>query len=232
MLNPDLIAKVAQKLDPLGLNYAFVGGSIVEFLLDRPDLSPMRPTDDLDVIVEVMANRRYSDLEVVLRQAGFEHDMTQGAPRCRWRLDGLIVDVMPTEGSLLGLNTAWFSEALATAKPRRILGVDVPLISAVAFLATKLTAFADRGDGDYYGSHDLEDVITVIDGRAAIVAEIDAAAPELRAYVAARIGELVAEAAFQEALAGHLPSDGASQARLPKLRERLKEISRLRPNPE
>lgn len=44
MVNPDLIAKVAQKLDPLGLNFAFVGGSIVELLLDRPDLSPMRPT--------------------------------------------------------------------------------------------------------------------------------------------------------------------------------------------
>lgn len=227
MLNPVLLAKVAQKLDPLGLNYAFVGGSIVEFLLDRPELTPMRPTDDLDVIVEVMANRRYSDLEVILRQAGFLHDMTQGAPRCRWRLDGLIVDVMPTEGALLGLNTAWFAEALATAKPRRILGVDVPLISAVAFLATKLAAFADRGDGDYYGSYDLEDIITVIDGRASIVAEIAEAAPELRAYVVEGIKTLSAQSAFQEALAGHLPSDGASQARLPMLRKRLYSIAGL-----
>lgn len=227
MLNPELLAKVTQQLDPLGLNYAFVGGSIVEFLLDRPELTPMRPTDDLDVIVEVMANRRYSDLEVILRQAGFQHDMIPGAPLCRWRLDGLIVDVMPTEGALLGLNTAWFAEALATANPRRILGVDVPLISAVAFLATKLTAFADRGDGDYYGSHDLEDIITVIDGRASIVAEITEAAPELRAYVVERIKALSAQPAFQEALAGHLPSDGASQGRLPMLRKRLYNIAGL-----
>lgn len=227
MLNPKLLAEVAQKLDPLGLNYAFVGGSIVEFLLDRPDLTPVRPTDDLDIIVEVMANRRYSDLEVILRQAGFLHDMSQGAPRCRWRLDGVIVDVMPTEGALLGLNTAWFAEALATAQPRRIQGVEVPLISAAAFLATKLAAFADRGDGDYYGSHDLEDIITVINGRAAIVAEIAEAAPELRAYVVGRIKALCAESVFQEALAGHLPSDGASQARLPLLRKRLGAIAAL-----
>jgi predicted nucleotidyltransferase len=221
MLNPELLAKVAKRLDPLGLNYAFVGGSIVEFLLDRPDLTPVRPTDDLDIIVEIMAHRRYSDLEEILRQAGFQHDMTVDAPRCRWRLDGLIVDVMPTEDALLGLNTTWFVEALATAKPRRILGVDVPLISAVAFLATKLAAFADRGDGDYYGSHDLEDIITVIDGRAAIVAEIAEAAPELQAYVVGRMKALGADSAFQDALAGHLPSDGASQARLPMLRKRL-----------
>lgn len=187
----------------------------------------MRPTFDLDIIVEVMANRRYSDLEAILRQAGFEHDMTPGAPRCRWRLDGLIVDVMPTEDALLGINTAWFAEALATAKPRRLLGVDVPMISAVAFLATKLAAFGDRGEGDYYGSHDLEDIITVIDGRGALVAEIDDAAPGLRGYVVAKIKALVVEPAFQEALAGHLPPDDASQNRLPMLRRRLASIGAL-----
>jgi hypothetical protein len=74
-------------------------------------------------------------------------------------------------------------------------------------------------------------MITVIDGRAAIVAEIAAAVPELRTYVVARIGALIAEAAFQEALAGHLPSDGASQARLPKLRERLAAIALLGQKP-
>jgi len=83
MIDSGLLARVAQKLEPLGINYAFVGGSIVEFLVDRPDLSPMRPTDDLDVIVEIMAERRYSDLEALLRQAGFQHDTTQGARRCR-----------------------------------------------------------------------------------------------------------------------------------------------------
>lgn len=227
MLNPELLAKVAQRLDLLGLNYAFVGGSIVEFLLDRPDLTLVRPTDDLDIIVEIMAHRRYSDLEVLLRGAGFLHDMTERAPRCRWRLDELIVDVMPTDDALLGLNTAWFAEALVTARPQRILGVSIPLISAVAFLATKLAAFADRGNGDYYGSHDLEDIITVIDGRATIVSEIAEAAPDLRAYVVGWMKALGSDSAFQEALAGHLPSDTASQARLPMLRKRLGLIAAL-----
>ncbi len=79
MLNPDLIAKVAQKLDPLGLNFAFVGGSIVELLLDRPDLSPMRPTDDLDVIVEVMA--KPTDVIPTWRWAFFIRPRNQGVKR-------------------------------------------------------------------------------------------------------------------------------------------------------
>ena len=227
MINSSLLAKVAQKLDPLGFRYAFVGGSIVEFLVDQPDLSPVRPTDDLDVIVEVMAKRRYSDIEETLRQAGFKHDTSQGAPICRWRLDDLIVDIMPTEGALIGLNTTWFAEALETATPREIFGVKVPLISAVAFIATKLTAFADRGKGDYFGSHDLEDIVAVIDGRASIVEELGSAAPALKVYVADGIKRLNEQSDFQESLAGHLAFDSASQGRLPILRGRLDKIAAL-----
>ena len=42
---------VADRLDQLGIPYAFVGGSIVNLLLDNPTVSPARPTDDVDVIM-------------------------------------------------------------------------------------------------------------------------------------------------------------------------------------
>ena len=90
MINPGVLADVAQKLNSLGLNYAFVGGSIVEFLLDNQGLSPVRPTDDLDIIVEVLTNRRYSDIEHTLRKVGFVHQFARlstrtAAPRLRNR---------------------------------------------------------------------------------------------------------------------------------------------------
>ena len=43
MILPARLTAIAAKLDVLGLNHVFVGGSIVEFLLDNPELSPMRP---------------------------------------------------------------------------------------------------------------------------------------------------------------------------------------------
>lgn len=227
MIHPGVLSDVAKKLDSLGLNYAFVGGSIVEFLLDNPGLTPVRPTDDLDIIVEVLANHRYSDVEQTLRAAGFQHDTSQGAPICRWLLNGIIIDVMPTDGALIGLDTQWFTEALATAQPKMVLGVNVPLISPVAFIATKLAAFAGRGKGDYYGSHDLEDIITVIDGRSEIVAEVASSTPELRGFIAGRIRQFMADDFFQESLDGHLPADNASQRRLPALRNKLKLIAEL-----
>lgn len=145
---PDLVAMraVADRLDGLGLEYAFVGGSIVNLLLDDPAFAPARPTDDVDVILETVTSQRYSTVEEKLRRLGFSHDSREGAPKCRWILGKLTVDIMPTEGTELGLNTAWFKEALATATVRTIARTPLKLISPVAFLATKHVAFLDRGE--------------------------------------------------------------------------------------
>lgn len=227
MILPALLAEISAKLDPLGFKYAFVGGSIVEFLLDHRGLSPVRPTDDLDIIVEIATHRHYADIEQKLRDAGLQHDTSPGAPICRWLHNGIVLDIMPTDGALIGLNTRWFAEALATVRLQTIDNAPVPLISPVAFIATKLAAFADRGAGDYYGSADLEDIIAVIDGRSAIVAELAAAETNLRNFVTAELKTLAQNSDFQESLPGHLPFDPASQRRLPGLREKLRLIGLL-----
>ena len=218
---------VADRLEQAQLDYAFVGGSIVNLLLDHPALSPARPTDDVDVIVETVTSRRHSEVEAVLRRVGFAHDIRENAPRCRWVLDGLTVDIMPTDGADLGLNTVWFKEALGTAKELVVAGTRLRLISPVAFIVTKHVAFCDRGAGDYYASHDLEDFITVVDGREQIVAEVERAPVGLRNYVRDAVRAWLALPAFDEALPGHLPGDRASQQRLPGVRRKLREIAAL-----
>jgi hypothetical protein len=209
-------------MDTVGLRYAFVGGSIVDLLLDIPDLGPSRPTDDVDVIIEITAGERLSAIEEKLRTAGFQHDMRPGSPKCRWCLSAVTVDIMPTDGAELGLNTQWFAEALATAELKTVAHSLFLLISPVAFLATKYVAFRDRGKNrqgqyDYYASHDLEDFMTVIDGRAAIAAEIDQAPAALRRFVIESIRSLLSSPELVEALPGYVELPG--RARL--LREKL-----------
>jgi hypothetical protein len=223
-LDPSVLAVVAEKLDRLGFNYAFIGGAIVGFLLDAPELSPVRPTDDLDIILEIVAARNYSGIEQKLRDVGFAHDTRQGAPMCRWILHGLTIDIMPTDGRFLGLNTDWFAEALASATTKTMGGFRLKIISPVAFIATKLAAFFDRGKGDFFGSHDIEDLMTVIDGRSAIVDEIASASPDWRRFIVSSFRRLNQSDDFQEALSGYLPSDNASQRRLPFLRQKLAAI--------
>jgi len=219
---------IADRLEEAGLDYAFVGGLIVNLLLDHPGLSPARPTDDVDVIVETVTSRRHSEVEAALRRVGFAHDMRENAPQCRWVLGGLAVDIMPTDGALLGLNTAWFKEALGTATDVVVAGTSLRLISPVAFVVTKHVAFCDRGAGDYYASHDVEDLITVVDGREQIAAEVERAPAGLRNYARDAVRGWLALPAFDEALPGHLPGDRASQQRLPGLRRKLQEIAALR----
>lgn len=230
MSQPNLAAMraVADRLEQARLDYAFVGGSIVNLLLDHPALSPARPTDDVDVIVATLTSRRHSEVEAALRRVGFAHDMRENAPQCRWVLGSLTVDIMPTDGALPGLNTAWFKEALLTATDVVVAGTRLRLISPVAFIVTKHVAFCDRGAGDYYASHDLEDIIAVLDGRAQIAAEVERAPAGLRDYVRDAVRAWLALSAFDEALPGHLPGDRASQQRLPGLRRKLQEIAALK----
>jgi hypothetical protein len=107
-------------------------------------------------------------------------------------------------------------------------GHDIRLIAAPVFLATKLEAFDGRGRGDSLSSHDLEDLLAVVDGRVSLLDECRASPAELRDWLAGRFAELLATPAFVEALAGHLPSDAASQARLPELLRTLQQIAGLR----
>jgi hypothetical protein len=99
-------------------------------------------------------------------------------------------------------------------------------VTAPLFLATKLDAFSDRGHGDFLASHDLEDIITVVDGRPELVDEVHGGPPEVREYMRDRLANLLANEAFVTALPGHLPGDAGSQARLPLLLERLRSLER------
>lgn len=76
-------------------------------------------------------------------------------------------------------------------------------------------------------SHDMEDLITVLDGRPEIVSEIRASADDLQGFLSQTFRELLANDAFLEALPGHLSPDRASQARLSLLIKRLRGIAEM-----
>jgi hypothetical protein len=63
--------------------------------------------------------------------------------------------------------------------------LEIRVVTAPYFLATKIEAFKGRGRGDFLASHDLEDLIYVIDGRSTIVEEVQTATPLLREYLRA-----------------------------------------------
>jgi hypothetical protein len=180
------------------------------------------------MIVETSSRQRYYELEAKLRARGFQPDRSEGAPLCRWTIDGITVDVMPTSAEILGFGNIWYPDAISHASEHELEpGLTIRVATAPYFLAMKLEAFAGRGGGDYMTSHDLEDVIALVDGRDSLIVEIQAAAENVREYLSQKISELLATQAFVDALPGHLPGDSASQARLPLVIDRLTRIASL-----
>ena len=53
-------------------------------LVDNPAVMQFRHTKDVDVIVSVVTYAQFAELEERLRQHGFSHDASAGAPICRW----------------------------------------------------------------------------------------------------------------------------------------------------
>ena len=95
------------------------------------------------------------------------------------------------------------------------------------FVATKLEALHGRGSSDVTASHDIEDILTVVDGRPELVSEIGAAEPEVRAFIAGEIRTLLHAPDFVDAVPGFLLPDAASQARRALLEDRLRAIAAL-----
>lgn len=227
--NVVMLDVVAERLGAeLCRNLVFVGGAVAGLLITDPAQPAIRPTEDVDLLAQVVARQEYYLLEEQLRARGFQQDMRPNAPICRWVVAGVTVDVMPTLPDVLGFSNRWYPLATATAWTATLpSGRVIRVISAPAFLATKLEAFAGRGRGDHLFSHDLGDVISVVDGRESLISELRLCDAELRAGIAASVSRLLATRSFLDSLPGHLPGDAASQERLPDLLSKLKDIAGL-----
>lgn len=197
-------------------------------LVDHPELSELRPTKDVDVIVEIVTYIELSALEERLRAADFQHDTSEGAPICRWIVEGCRVDVMPIDSTALGMNSKWFKEALQLSNTVALgRNCSAKVIAPALFIATKLEAFNDRGKGDYYGSHDLEDIITLVDGRSAIVEDISSTIADVRAFIANWFAQMLKHPDFRETLPGHLSGISGSRQRTSIVMQRFEAIAAL-----
>lgn len=204
-----MVLAVAMALGELRHQVTFVGGSAVGFLITNTAFLNVRPTDDVDVVVEVASYGRYQDLLESLRKLGFVHDME--GPLCRLVINGIKVDVMPTDESILNFSNRWYPLAVCKATQLALSeGVSINLVSAPMFVCTKFEAFFDRGKGDYLSSSDIEDIVAILNGRAEFVSECQAEEAEVVVYLRDCFGRLGSDGQFLNALPGILPFEARS----------------------
>ena len=184
-----------------------------------PLADSVRATRDVDAVVNT-SRARFHEIEAQVAQRGFERDVRSDVI-CRWlhSASGVAFDLMPVQPEVLGFTNRWYPYAVETAERVDLgEGARIRLVSAVAFVATKLEAFASRGHGDFLSSHDLEDVLNIVDGREELTGEIADAPIEVREAVAGIFRRLLSNADFVNVFPGLM----AEPARAPLVWARLK----------
>ena len=227
--NLEMVRLVAERLAELLGSVVFVGGSIVDLLITDPAAPQVRSTKDVDIIVEIASRHDYYRLGETLRTLGFKEDLQSAdGPVCRWVVDDIRVDVMPIHDEILGFSNYFFRIAMDTATVQDVQdGLEIRLISAPCFLATKLAAFIDRGGSDYISSSDMEDFVAVLDGRPEIIDEIIKSPPDVKKFIVEQVSILLEDRDFMWALPGHLEFDSESPERVEMFIAKLRAIAAM-----
>lgn len=220
--NLPYLRHIAEALGDLREQLVFVGGAVAGLLVTDPLADSVRATRDVDAVVN--ANRAmFYRIEQAVAQRGFARDV-QSDVICRWihQDSGVLFDLMPVQPEVLGFSNHWYPYAVETAESVELsAGLNIRLVSAVGFIATKLEAFAGRGAGDFLTSHDIEDVLNIVDGREELTDEMANAPPDLRQAVASAFQKLLSDPDFANVLPGLV----AEPERAVLVMQRLKAMS-------
>jgi predicted nucleotidyltransferase len=223
--NIPLLEDVAAKLGGLREQTVLVGGCAVGLLITDAARPPVRATTDVDLVIEIATRGEYYEFSERLRERGFKEVV--GDVMCRWRHGILIVDVMPTKQEILGFSNQWY--AAAVQSPMRATlpsGNDLWVVIPPLFVATKIEAFHGRGNNNFAESHDIEDIVNLVDGRKELVDEIIHSNSTLRDYLRSEMDDFLADG-LTDSLPWHFAPDAANQARIPIVIERLRAIAGL-----
>ncbi len=203
--NIQMLELVAQGLGALKEEVVFVGGTTTAFYVTDPAAPDARPTEDVDCIIEIESRTEYHKLEKELRKLGFKNVVEKNAPVCRWIYRGVRVDVMPTREEIIGFSNRWYPEALKNrVKVSLPSTLEIYVLTLLYFLATKYEAYLGRGKGEPRLSHDIEDIVTVLDGHVEIEKVLAGSEGELREYLKEAFGELRKRDDFPDMLDAHL----------------------------
>src|SRR5690554_5231107 len=169
-----MLRKVAESLGPeLREQVAFVGGCTTGLLLtDAFTREQVRSTDDVDLIISVMTYASLQRFKETLKAHGFrEPSSMDDMPICAMKLGELRVDLMPDNDEVLGFSNQWYPQALQTAEAISLGGnLSIRVVTPPLFVATKLEAYKGRGNGDPLESHDIEDILNLVENVFNIVA--------------------------------------------------------------
>src|ERR1035438_2658614 len=133
--NLAMLQTIAAALENIDEKFVFVGGATTALYVGE-DVGPhVRPTDDVDCIVELTSTQDFYKLDKKLRTGGFIN--SHRGPLCRMTYKGITVDIMPTDSKILGFSNKWYPDAIKHATSATLPnGKNINILSVPFFFAT------------------------------------------------------------------------------------------------
>lgn len=207
------IQLIATAIDDLNDEAVYVGGAVIGFYAD-PDAEDSRPTKDVDFFLEITTPLELETVREKLTMCGFKQT-PEDAILCRFRYHDIKVDVMSTKAIGWAPANVWFEKGMNHTLTARVSDtISIRMLELPFFLATKFAAFNDRGK-DPRTSHDMEDIVYVLDSNSNWETEIENAITDVKKYLKEQLQNLE----FETILA-HLPENG----KVKLMMERIKKI--------
>lgn len=222
--NLRMLEFVARKLGPLNNEVVYLGGCSTALFITDPLLLDVRPTKDVDCIVDIISISDYYKFSKRLEKQGFKQLINEPVI-CRWFYDDVILDVMPTNEEILTFGNRWYKEAVTNPLTHELADdLVIKSVTVAYLLATKIEAFNSRGNRDFLASHDLEDIINIVSGRAEIAEEINLENKALSDHLKNFFQEMMEDDEFITALPAHINEGPATEQRLEVITKRIKKI--------
>lgn len=221
IINLAVVAQVAEALHDIIDEVVFVGGAVVSLYTDDPAADEIRPTADIDLTINAIGMVEWSKTQEQLAELGFHPDPF-GHSICSYKYKDIPVDFMSAEDGPMGPANKWYSIGFNNIQNVEVEGQNIQIFSAPCYLATKLEAFNDRGN-DWRTSHDIEDVVYVLDNRTNVVEEILNADETIKAFLVEMLVKIKEAGMMKEVLLSHIHPLMIDE-RMPLVQEKIDEI--------
>lgn len=211
MTNPQInnLEKVATILASVPERFVFTGGGTIVLYVDEIIRDELRPTKDVDCVVEIFSRTEYYQLATALREVGLSECTEPDAPMCRWEYEELLIDIMPCGDEVLGFSNRWYVEGLKNIITYALpSGREIYIFSSLYLLASKIEAFLGRGQSFYF-SKDIEDIIVLIDGCETLLREFEQAEGEVKLFLQQWFGNNLEN--LEDAVTNFLPSSSTGR---------------------
>jgi len=203
-INKIIIVRVANALEELNEKVIYVGGAVVSLYINDSAADDVRPTKDIDISIKVASIMELENIREQLSEKGFKQSADLDVI-CRFKFEDIVVDVMATKPIAWAPANPWFEKGFERLEKIKVNKTTIQIMPLSFFLASKFVAFHDRGGDDPRFSHDLEDIIYILDNRTdwhqILINEED---QKVKQFLINEFRSILASNKIQEAIMGNL----------------------------